>query len=316
MSKLVPVERTPTPSARPCLQPRSAAVLVPVDLSRLGVHAAWRAALVARDLGCALRLLHAEAGRDERGATERSLRQLASQIRGHTGVRVELVEDPDEPLQATARAARDAALVVVGGRRGNPLREWVLGTPAERLLRLCRVPVLVVKKPPAGAYRRVLVPVELAPAAAPVIAAAARLSRGPRMEVLHALRPGDEFGMRVFDLPEQAVRRLRRRAADRTERALEELIAQSVPQPDAALPAVGFGDPAAQVLARSRAMRADLLVLGKRRRARLADFFLGGVTQRVLAAAQVDVLLVPPEGAGEALGFACALTPAYANRAN
>ncbi|WP_460890829.1 universal stress protein, partial [Ramlibacter alkalitolerans] len=72
----------------------------------------------------------------------------------------------------------------------------------------------------------------------------------------------------------------------------------------------------AQVLARSRAMRADLLVLGKRRRARLADFFLGGVTQRVLAAAQVDVLLVPPEGAGEALGFACALTPAYANRAN
>jgi nucleotide-binding universal stress UspA family protein len=47
------------------------------------------------------------------------------------------------------------------------------------------------------------------------------------------------------------------------------------------------------VLARERALRAELLVLGKRRRGLLADFFLGGVTQRVLAAAKADVLVLP-----------------------
>jgi nucleotide-binding universal stress UspA family protein len=261
---------------------------------------------VARELGCALRLLHARSGSDDASATGRSLRQLASDIRGHVGVRVELVEDAGDALVATVRGARDAALVVIGSRRGNPLREWVLGTQAERLIRLCQVPVLVVKKPPAGGYRRVLVPVELAGPAAPVIAAAARLSRGPRIEVLHALPPGDEFGMRVFDVPQHVVRRLRRRAATRAEAVLEELIAQAVPQSDAAFPApypaVSFGDAAALVLARSRAMRADLLVLGKRRRGLLADFFLGGVTQRVLAGAESDVLVVPPERRVQALG--------------
>ncbi|MEJ8839103.1 universal stress protein [Ramlibacter sp. AN1133] len=287
---------------------RTGGVLVPGDLSSHGVHAAWRAALAARELGCAVRLLHADAAGEDARGTGRSLRKLAGDIRAHMGVPVELVEDPRDALGATVHGAREAQLLVIGSRRGNPLREWVLGTQAERLIRLCRVPVLVVKKPPTGAYRRVLVPVELAGAAAPVIAAAARLSRGPRIEVLHALPPGDEFGMRVYDIPQHVVRRLRRRAALRAEAALEELIAQAVPQPDAVLPAVSFGDPAALVLARSRAMRADLLVLGKRRRGLLADFFLGGVTQRVLARAEADVLVVPPERGVQALGSGAALT--------
>jgi nucleotide-binding universal stress UspA family protein len=275
-------------------------VLVPGDLSSPGVHAAWRAALVARELGCALQVLHPQANDDPRGTTH-SLQRLASEIRGRMGLRVDVVEQPGDALGAIVRGARDASLVVIGSRRGNPLREWVLGTQAERLIRLCRVPVLLVKRPPSGAYRRVLVPVELAPAAQPVIAAAARLARGPRLEVLHALPAGEELSMRVYEVPQHVLRRLRRRAMLRAEAVLEDLIAQAAPHPDAALPAVSFGDPAALVLARARAMRADLLVLGKRRRGLLADFFLGGVTQRVLAGAEADVLVVPPERGREGL---------------
>lgn len=270
---------------------RSGEVLVPGDVSGHGVHAAWRAALVARELGTSLRLLRVETA-DAPAA--RSLAQLAQDIRGHIRLRVEVEEVAGDVLAATLGASRGAAVVVIGSRRGNPLREWVLGTQAERLIRLCRVPVLVVKKPPTGGYRRVLVPVELGPAARPVIAAAARLARGPRLEVLHALAPGDELAMRVHDVPHHVVRRLRRRAADQAEAALEELIAHAAPQAATALPAIGFGDPAALVLARAQAMRADLLVMGKRRRGLLADFFLGGVTQRVLAGAAADVLVLPP----------------------
>ena len=271
---------------------RSGAVLAAVDASSHGMQAAWRAALVARELGTTLRLLHVQQAGD--GGAARSRRQLAQDIHAHMGLPVALVELEGDPLAATVRAARNAALVAIGSRRGNPLREFVLGTQAERLIRLCRVPVLVVKSPPTGAYRRVLVPVELGPAAHAVIAAASRLSRGPRMEVLHALHPGDEIGMRVYDVPQHVLRCLRRRAAQRAEATLQALIAQCAPQPQAALPAVGFGDPAALVLARAQAMRADLLVLGKRRRGLLADFFLGSVTQRVLAGASADVLVLPP----------------------
>lgn len=271
-------------------------VLVLADAGVPGRQAAWRGAVVARDLGLRLRLLHVRQAGAASGAGERAVRQLGEEIAAHFGLPVQVDIGDGDALAAVVRASRSAALLVIGSRRGNPLRELVLGTQAERLIRLCRLPVLVVKRPPAGAYRRVLVPVELGPAAQPVIAAAARLSRDPRLEVLHALHPGEELGMRACELPEAVVRRERQRALDRAREALRALIAEAAALPGQAIAAVSFGDAAAQVLAREHGMRADLVVIGKRRRALLADFLLGSVTQRVLASARADVLVLPVGG--------------------
>lgn len=74
---------------------------------------------------------------------------------------------------------------------------------------------------------------------------------------------------------------------------MRELIAQSTGEPGALRPHVDFGDAAKVVLARERTLGPDLVVIGKRTRGLLADFFLGGVTQRVLAATRSDVLVLP-----------------------
>lgn len=271
----------------------NAGVLVLADPQGAGDAAAWRGAIVARDLALPLRLLHVTSGTLATRAEERPLQQLAADLRAHFDLPVRLEIAGGDPHALTVQAARDAALVVLGSRRGNSLREFVLGTQVERLIRLCRVPVLVVKRPPTGAYRRVLVPVELGPAARPVIAAAGRLSRDPRMEVLHALNPGDEIGMRACELPEALVRRERQRVADRARADLQALVAEAAPLPQEALANVAFGDAAALVLAREQALRADLVVVGKRCRNLLADFLLGSVTRQVLARSQADVLVLP-----------------------
>lgn len=276
------------------MSPHPRSVLVLVDPGAAGSQAAWRGAVVARELSLPLCLLYARASTAAPDAGEDSVRQLAAGIEGHLGLAVRLQVTVGEPLAAAVGAAREAALVVIGSRKGNPLREFVLGTQAERLIRLCRVPVLVVKRPPMGAYRRVLVPVELEPAARTVIAAATRLSRGPRMEVLHALHPGDELGMRACELPETVVRRQRLRAVDRARARLEGLLGEGA-RPEAVV-AVAFGDAASLVLAREQAMRADLVVIAKRQRALLADFLLGSVTRRVLASSRADVLVLPADG--------------------
>jgi len=255
--------------------------------------AAWRGAIVARELALPLRLLSLASAN---ALDDARLRELAAKLEAHFGLPVRIETTGGDPHAATVQAARGAALLVLGSRRGNPLRELVLGTQAERLIRLCRVPVLVAKRPPAGAYRRVLVPVDLGPAARPVIAAAARLSRDPRMEVLHALHPGDEMGMRACELPEAAVRRERRRVAERARLALQALVDEVAPRPEEAVASVAFGDAAALVLAREQAVRAELIVIGKRRCSLLADFLLGSVTQQVLARSQADVLVLPAAG--------------------
>lgn len=275
-----------------------AGVLVLADPGAPGDAAAWRGAIVARELSLPLRLLHV-ASSAKAANEEQALRQLAADLRAHFDLPVRLEIAAGDPHAVTVQAARDAALVVLGSRRGNPLREFVLGTQVERLIRLCRVPVLVVKKVPLGAYRRVLVPVELGPAARPVIAGAARLSRDPRMEVLHALHAGDELGMRACELPEPLVRRERQRIAERARAALQALVVEAAPQPHEAFASVAFGDPAALVLDREQAVGAELVVIGKRRRNVLADFLLGSVTRQVLARSQADVLVLPDAQARE-----------------
>lgn len=284
-------------------------VLVPFDLSRQGVQAVWRAAIVARDLGASVRLLHVPrlGGAPHE---ERELRRLAAEVGGHTRVPFDLRTEPGEALAAIVRAARDAALVVIGSGRRNALRELLLGTQAERLIRLCRVPVLVVKAPPGGSYRRVLAPVELGPAARPVIAAASRVARDSRFEVLHAVRLEDEVSMRAYDVPQWVIRRHRDRAAQRARLQLQELIVQSAARATAPQPVVGFGDAAALALTRERALCADLLVVGKRTRGLLADFFLGSVTQRLLAESRADVLVLPVAGKADTREGTMVLDPA------
>lgn len=267
-------------------------VLVLCDFSPAAINAAWRGALAARDQGARLRLLHVRRHAEVSDA-QRRLQQLAADLHERIAIPVVPCAVAGDPLEEVVRAARDASLLVLGARRGNLLREFILGTQAERLLRLCRVPVLVVKRPATASYRRVLVPVDLGPASDGVIAAAARFSRDPRMEVLHALSMRDQAALRMADVPEEILRRQRNLAADAATGRLEASIAQAGA---AARAAVTFGDAAASVIARERAMRAELVVVGKRRRGLLADFFLGSVTQRVLAAARADVLAVPVAG--------------------
>lgn len=275
-------------------------LLAVTDGTAAGTNAAWRAALVARDHGRPLRLLH---GGDPIGTAE-----LAAELRAGVGIDVTVQAAEGDLLHDALAASRSASLLVIGSRRGNPLREWILGTQAERLIRLSRAPVLVVKRPAMAGYRRVLVPVDLAPEAAAVIAAAAMLSRDPRLEVFHALATREEVTMRAADVPEPVVRELRQRAAQLARGMLRELVAQAGAASGAALTGIGYGPAAGVILAKEQAMRAELVVMGKRRRGLLADFFLGGATQRVLARSRADVLVLP----GAAPGCA-ARNPAYEN---
>lgn len=269
-------------------------VLAISDLSPSGTNAAWRAALVARDHGVPLRLLHAQPAAAGLPAAHAALGRLAAEIHERIGIDVAVQVTQGDTLGEAACAAAFAQLLVIGARRGNRLREWMLGTQAERLVRQGGVPVLVVRRTAQAAYRRVLVAVDLGPAAGDVVAGAARFSRGPRMEVLHALGTRNALTMRASGVREPVARSLREGAARRARAALEEVIAFSGTRTQGVVPSIGYGPPAWLVLSREHALRAELVVVGKRPRGPLADFFLGSVSRQVLAGARADVLVLPP----------------------
>jgi hypothetical protein len=57
--------------------------------------------------------------------------------------------------------------------------------------------------------------------------------------------------------------------------------------------AIGRGDPARQVAVQQEYGGAELIVVGRRLRSAVADFFFGSVAQRVLSWSSSDVLVVP-----------------------
>ena len=261
--------------------------------SPASTNATWRSALVARDLGARLHILHPALSASVVSREEASLRELAQDIRQRTRLEVTIEAVEGNVLGHAVAASRDAALVVLPSLRANPLREWIMGTQAERLIRLCRSPVLVVKRPALLAYRRVLVPLDLEDEALPRLALAASLSRGSRLEVLHAMDAGDEKVLHGMAGSQDVLRGLRQHRAQGAFLAIHRLISAARTGDADVAAAIEFGETPAVVLARAREWDAELMVIGKAQRGLLANYFLGGLTQRMLAQAPSDVLVHP-----------------------
>lgn len=199
--------------------------------------------------------------------------------------------DGVDALAPITTAAAGADLVVLGARRRNLLREIVSGTPAERLVRMSRRPVLVVRQPAASAYRHVLVPVDLERGSEHAVRLAAALAPGATLHLFHALSTPMESRLRLAGASEAALRRHRdvaRAACLRRLWTLASLAGGVRVQVE-----VGHGAAPWLTLAQAEAVDADLIVVGKEGSSTLCNFLLGSLTRRLLADASADVLVLP-----------------------
>ena len=276
-------------------------ILVTGTLTTAGNNAARRAALLARQHGCALRVLHVERDAKQLPAAQAGVEQLCGQLRGRLGIQATAEVVAGDLLKQLVQHTRESSLVVMGSSHDNPLVGKIGGVPVDRLIRLCRTPTLIVKRNvdaafaqgPAearsdGRYARVLACVDLEPVAHATITAAKDIAPGAQLEAFHAVNANARQGRRAQEHLEST------NALGQARSAVGHLLAEA--GADAAAACVGFGDPADAVLGRQRAVGADLVVIGKRQRGLLADFFLGHVTRHVLAGSTADVLVLPRHG--------------------
>ncbi len=137
-------------------------ILVPVDGSEGALAAAAFAGVLARATGARITLFHVARlttaellgmANQSREQIEHDLRQLGDGhlrvARNEVGEGVELIEAVDMGDPATeicARAARDGVdLVVMGSRGQTPLRELLLGSVSDQVVRRAPCPVTVVR---------------------------------------------------------------------------------------------------------------------------------------------------------------------------
>jgi nucleotide-binding universal stress UspA family protein len=277
-------------------------ILVTTDFSEHAQRAALRAGLLARELGVRRAvLLHAApqaafaaaGAAGARRALRARLAQLAHAVKARTGANLAPRLARGLVLDTLTHVAARFDLVVIGAQGQHPVRDFALGSTAERLLRRIHRPVLVVRRRPARAYRQVLVPVDFSADSRAALALAAGLAPRAELNVLHAFEVPFEGKLRFAGVAEENVLSFRQQAREQARRDMDALLA-------------GRGLPAARLtrhiahgyapalIARAREdIGADLVAVGKHGRSALEDLLLGSVTLHTLAMADCDVLVVP-----------------------
>lgn len=269
-----------------------ARLLVGSDLSPRAGWAVDRALEIADRFGAAVRILSVVDEdlpmgiRDRRIAeTDDLLRTAVTRDDGSAAVTIRVEAGADHVTIVDHAAAWPADMILLGTHRERPVLDLFIGTTVERVLRRGDRPVLVVKNPVAGPYRRVLVAVDFSVYSRRALRFAADLAPDAEVRAVHA-----------YDLPflSQAGTAALDRAQGLSTEILEQLdtlVRATVGdgRVDCALRIGGVIPVIGQEVAD---WAPDLLVVGTHGRAGVSHALLGSVAERCLKDPQTDILAV------------------------
>lgn len=279
-------------------------ILAATDFSTRSDRAIRRAEILARTLGMALALVHVVD--DDRPAAlveaemDAAGRMLGEQAAGLSAGGVAdcaahvMRGDPFDGVLHLA-AEIDPALIVIGPHRRSLLKDMFVGTTAERMIRKSRWPVLMANAVPGKAYGHVLATTDFSEASRAALAAVAELglAQSASVSIVHA-----------YDAPAVALMVRTTTTRDEINRHIEEEKTRAASALAAFLAAspltvtqriLRFSDaPAASAIrAAAQEIAADLIVTGRSGRSGMARAVLGSVTQALLQADEIDILVVP-----------------------
>jgi nucleotide-binding universal stress UspA family protein len=286
-------------------------VLAATDLSAPARHAAERAALVARETGATLDLVHVASlaplerlrrlvaaippELEERvvDAAQQEMRELAATLLDRHGVAAGVNVRSGSLLAELAMQSDDisADLVVLGARGANFMRHLLLGSTAERMVGRAVRPMLVVKQAARERYRTVLVPVDFSRSSLPALENARAVAPNAEIVLLHAFSAPFEGRLRHAGVDDDAIRRFRVAAREDALEKARALRDEAGLAPDESRLLVLHGHAASQIIEQEQVQYCDLIVMGKRGESAVEDFLLGSVTRHVLSESQCDVLV-------------------------
>ena len=295
-------------------------ILVGIDFSPESDAALSQAVVLARHLSAEITLAHvvplpadlvedsaydplfragtltAELTAEHRGGARDLLQDVASRCR-ELGVSCEPLLVDDNPSDGLAHAARDvgADLVVVGTHGRTGIKRVLLGSVAERTVRLSPRHALVAREAPGRerAYHRILVATDFSPHSSLALDMAVAIAPpDARIEVIHCWQPP----VMPAGIPVGSVRSdLERNVTEAGARLLER---------HAAGRSVTFtpveNSPTEGIRARAEETGAELIMVGSHGRRGVKRWLLGSVAETTVRHAPCSVLVVRlPGGQGE-----------------
>lgn len=291
-------------------------ILVGTDFSEASAKAVARAAMLARQHGLRLRLVHSTGEGDwlarladhSHGAFSHEMWAKAAEAalarirrgleeQGHAGISTEVVSQPLHQCLGHMVHDDGIGLLVMGAQGERGFRAAMLGSTADRVLRAGVVPVLLVRGDPTAAYGRVALATDFSPVSAHAATLGLALAPGASHYLLHANEVPLDRGLAFANLSRERLDdyrvQLQRESAERMEAFALSVGAVA----KAAVRAPREGAPARVLEAFVLEAGIDLMVLGARARARWEANLLGSAALFAVTGLACDVLLVPEPAA-------------------
>jgi nucleotide-binding universal stress UspA family protein len=286
-------------------------ILVPTDFSEHADKALETAEVLAKPLGAKIHLLHVlhlpmqavgpempvlpvEFWQSLRAQAERKLSESRQKVENR-GLRcaTEVIEDIPGFAIAAAAKRTNADLIVMGSRGLTGVKHALLGSVAERTVRVAHCPVLTVKQDGGGALRlrTILVPIDFSAAAHSALELAKELAKtaGPAHIILvHAYYVPIELEQYLIQKGDPVMERLSASVTKDLEKILADLQKAGISSEYIAQNAA----PERLIVELAKSKHADLIAMGTHGRRGLTHLLLGSVAERVVRTADCPVLTV------------------------
>jgi nucleotide-binding universal stress UspA family protein len=244
--------------------------------------------------------------RKEMTARSRRLHQLADEL-GRHGIQASarLLDGSAGPVvEAICAGAEDshAVLVILGSHGRTGLSRLVLGSVAERVVRLCSTSVLVARAPvvDVAGFRRVLVPTDFSETAEVALDQAAALAAPDAViDILHCWQL-DEFSDGMVEAPEVDAAHgvASQRASDRAHQLGEALVRRLAVGSRKVTFHLRKGSATSGIHAfiDEQATPYDLVAVGTHGRTGIQRLLIGSVAESTVRYAPCSVLVARPRG--------------------
>lgn len=288
-------------------------IIAATDFSAAAELAARRAALIAKQLGAELHLIHVvhplslypgpELAFDfqmhyqqaQQEAVKARLDALSATLHKQFSIPVQVATRTGRAHTEIAGYAlsKTAGLIVAGAQGEGTMLEKLLGSTALRLLRVASCPVLIVKNKNAEveAYKQVIAAVDFSSGSAGVPALARTVAPGAHIETLLIFDTNQEAHMYKAGMDEVLLQKYRDKALMGAEKRLDAILAEQG-DGESITRKILAGYPPASICERAKVRQADLIVIGKHDKSDIEDWLLGSVSKGVAYAARCDVLLM------------------------
>ncbi len=292
------------------LEPSLKNVVVATDLSAGAAHALERATWLRFVPKGQLQLLYvvpgdvpakvaAEATARVKKVLEPMAREAAGRIakRGGAQVTGKVVVGRGEPFVEIIRHARasQADLIVLGRHGRRAIRDLVVGSTAERVLRKGDVPVLMVNEAARGPYLRPLAAVDFTDASYRVLELASALSspQTPALQLVHAYHVPFE-GALSRGMSKEVLAGFRKNSKDEAQARARKFLANVERAHPRFQVATREGDPRTVTLREAARLKADLVVIGTHGRDGLSHVLLGSVAEWLIRSCPSDLAVTRP----------------------